>query len=528
MPTVKYKSGSNWVNVSTSGSIATTTTYGYVKIAELEDILEKNQDSAITGGPLCEYLNMQKTNCITEIPQDIKLELNNGVITLKAGSKVYIPNGVGIFEEKITTSDFSFVGDTNRNCLLCNSADPNWPLFDLPPEYYYSGTTAPTVFAYGIYACWYDTTNNVIKTTADAGVTWIPGASFPLCKATETANGFTSIDQVFNGFGYIGSTIFALPGVKGLISNGRNDDGTLKNIEFTIDTVKLETKLSQETFNADIALTTGGIFNSFSKDNTTEDVDNNYYYFGNDQYQGIYLGTCTYTFGVVYNFVTKNAFCEADNNSVVRLSGNQNIKGIKTFDNIVRLFGIQTTSTDAYQHVNFLDMNGGPNNNGKGAYIAIEDGSNGQWNKITTERGDNTFYGANTFNQTIQGTAYRALWGDLAEYYLTDAEYPKGTLVQFGGEKEITVAKNKVNAVITSEPGFILNGEQKDSQAIALIGRVPVRIIGKVKKFDKIALSYIDGVGCVNNETESPIGIALENKDDSDEGLIICSVKINF
>lgn len=35
----------------------------------------------------------QITNCITEIPQDIKLELVDGTLTLKAGSKVYIPNG---------------------------------------------------------------------------------------------------------------------------------------------------------------------------------------------------------------------------------------------------------------------------------------------------------------------------------------------------------------------------------------------------------------------------------------------------
>jgi hypothetical protein len=37
------------------------------------------------------------TNCITSIPQDIKLELNNGTLTLKAGSKVYMPNGAGVF-----------------------------------------------------------------------------------------------------------------------------------------------------------------------------------------------------------------------------------------------------------------------------------------------------------------------------------------------------------------------------------------------------------------------------------------------
>ena len=39
------------------------------------------------------YLGTQNTNCITEIPNDIKLELSNGTLTLKAGSKVYVPNG---------------------------------------------------------------------------------------------------------------------------------------------------------------------------------------------------------------------------------------------------------------------------------------------------------------------------------------------------------------------------------------------------------------------------------------------------
>jgi len=149
-------------------------------------------------------------------------------------------------------------------------------------------------------------------------------------------------------------------------------------------------------------------------------------------------------------------------------------------------------------------------------------------NSVVHLNSNETINGVKTFTQTIQGTAYRALWGDLAEYYLTDEQYPKGTLVQFGGEKEITLSKNKVNAVITSEPGFILNGEQENSQAIALIGRVPVRVIGKVKKFDKIALSYIDGVGCVSNESEKPIGIALEDKSVEDEGLVLCSVKIDF
>lgn len=50
--------------------------------------------------------NNYTTNRILEIPQNIKLELNNGTLTLKAGSKVYVPNG---FEEDGTTPKFDAV-----------------------------------------------------------------------------------------------------------------------------------------------------------------------------------------------------------------------------------------------------------------------------------------------------------------------------------------------------------------------------------------------------------------------------------
>ena len=54
---------------------------------------------------------------------------------------------------------------------------------------------------------------------------------------------------------------------------------------------------------------------------------------------------------------------------------------------------------------------------------------------------DNTWSGVQTFKQTINGVALKAKWADLAEYYEADREYTPGTLVQFGGDKEITVAK---------------------------------------------------------------------------------------
>ena len=177
------------------------------------------------------------TNCITEIPQDIKLELNNGTLTLKSGSKLYIPNG---FETDGTTKKFNtytFASDT----VIASYVSLRRALFLTPTQELvgqnidlelFSGTSAPTGYTYMV---WYDTTNNLIKYTTDSGSTWVSGNSFPFASVSgdNSTSNWTSIDQVFNGFGYIGSTMFALPSIKGLIPNGRNADGSLKSIPFT-------------------------------------------------------------------------------------------------------------------------------------------------------------------------------------------------------------------------------------------------------------------------------------------------------
>ena len=146
--------------------------------------------------------------------------------------------------------------------------------------------------------------------------------------------------------------------------------------------------------------------------------------------------------------------------------------------------------------------------------------------------GNETINGVKTFTQTIQGTALNALWGDLAEFYESDNEYPKGTLVQFGGEKEITIAIDEVNAVITSQPGVLLNGCMENGQAVALVGRVPVRTIGKVNKFDYLTLSEIPGVAKVLEDDEysmtNVIARALEDKDSEEESLVLCVVKFSI
>lgn len=148
-----------------------------------------------------------------------------------------------------------------------------------------------------------------------------------------------------------------------------------------------------------------------------------------------------------------------------------------------------------------------------------------------TFSGRNTFTGVCTFNQVIQGTALKAKWADLAEYYEVDADYPKGTLVKFGGDKEITIADDVVNAVISTAPALSLNSEC-DGLPIALVGRVPVRVIGKCHKFDYLELSEIPGVAraCKENVKESKEIIArvLEDKNTEEEDLVLCVVKFSL
>ena len=134
-----------------------------------------------------------------------------------------------------------------------------------------------------------------------------------------------------------------------------------------------------------------------------------------------------------------------------------------------------------------------------------------------------------SFNKDIDGTCMRARWADLAECYKSDADYPPGTLVQFGGEEEITMAKTEANAVITDNPGFVLNSTNKDKMlGIALTGRTPVRVVGPVKKFDKLCFSGTPGLACKKVSDEPTIAVALEDSDSPGEKLVLCSVQLRL
>lgn len=201
----------------------------------------KNTNGYVNEDDVKNIIDEERSNCLTEIPQDINIVSNNdGSFTIKAGSKFCIPMGGSDYKTVVLQSDTTIntVAFTDRYMYFMT---PNGGITRSSVSHCFSGTTAPTGFA-GNYALWYDTANGLMKFTSDGGTIWTTGYSFPIVVVSSEMNvGFT-IERIFNGIGYIGNTIFALPGIKGLIPDGRNEDGTLKSIPFEI------TKPSNRTF----------------------------------------------------------------------------------------------------------------------------------------------------------------------------------------------------------------------------------------------------------------------------------------
>lgn len=149
-------------------------------------------------------------------------------------------------------------------------------------------------------------------------------------------------------------------------------------------------------------------------------------------------------------------------------------------------------------------------------------------NDLVHKTGAETITGAKTFTDYITGLGLRASAADLAERYESDKNYPIGTLIKFGGEKEITIADYEANGVISEKPAILLNDDEI-GLPVALIGKTKIRVLGAVKKFNKLALSTaVNGVAIKAPEGSQVIAIALEDKDTTEEGLVYCVTKMSF
>ena len=144
---------------------------------------------------------------------------------------------------------------------------------------------------------------------------------------------------------------------------------------------------------------------------------------------------------------------------------------------------------------------------------------------------------ANVWATTFRGTAITAQYADLAERFEADTAYVPGTVVELGGDKEVTSVKQALSeavfGVISTAAGFLMNGDAGSDQThppIAVNGRVPVRVVGKIKKGDRLVSA---GRGMAKAATKEELtafnvlGRALENKDSEGEGVIEAVVKLN-
>ena len=139
------------------------------------------------------------------------------------------------------------------------------------------------------------------------------------------------------------------------------------------------------------------------------------------------------------------------------------------------------------------------------------------WGNITQMQGE------------FQGTATSAKYADLAENYLADQEYPIGTVLDIGGEKEVTIATKesyKIVGTVSEKPGFLMNSQIEGDYItpVAYIGRVPCRVEGVIERGDILIVGNTPGVAVAchprNILPGQAIGKALESYYNMHEGLI--------
>ena len=151
---------------------------------------------------------------------------------------------------------------------------------------------------------------------------------------------------------------------------------------------------------------------------------------------------------------------------------------------------------------------------------------------LTVNLGSSTSW----FN-TVYGRSIQAQYADLAERFEADAEYDAGTVVELGGAKEITAAEQDLSenvfGVISTNAAYLMNsgaGSNLTHPPVAVQGRVPVKVTGRVRKGDRL-VSAGNGVARAGSRAEitawNVIGRALENKTNDGLGTIEAVVKLN-
>ena len=181
------------------------------------------------------------------------------------------------------------------------------------------------------------------------------------------------------------------------------------------------------------------------------------------------------------------------------------------------------------------------------AYFVWEESSD-RW-RATTSADGATHSDANMQAAIVYAQATSAQYADIAERYHADETLNPGTVVQLGGVNEITTANGfcstSVFGVISTQPAYRMNSDAGTSNThpyVTLTGRVPVKVIGKVNKGDRLINSELPGIAQAlpqdfikhcNDKGEQMtlhwgvIGRALEDKTDDELNSIEAFIQIS-
>lgn len=408
-----------------------------------------------------------------------------------------------------------------------------------------SGATATTSAPSNNVAgdLWFDTTNNQLKVyngssfttigpafTADEGtsgaiVTTVtdtsPGADHVIVQifVNNTIVGIWSKDATF-------TPASAIPGFD-TIGPGLNLSTTVASAVFkgTATNAELLDSLNSTQFLRSDAndITTG----TLTIENDTglyvgEDSDGRFNVSGTD----VYLQNQTQDGDIIFRVndggsqTTVLTLDGATSNAVV--STNFNVTGTSTLTGNVSVGNISLSGT--------ISSTGGSVNFGTGS-VSLGNIINNNANGVGNIGSSSTYF------NTIFAKATSAEYADLAERFASDAVYPAGTVVQLGGAAEITKASEELTddvfGVVSHRAAFTMNGAAGDNDThppVAMTGRVPVLVVGKINKGDRL-VSAGNGFARAARANEltafNVIGRALESKDTDDQGTIEAIVKIN-
>ncbi len=207
-------------------------------------------------------------------------------------------------------------------------------------------------------------------------------------------------------------------------------------------------------------------------------------------------------------------------------------------NNTGNLYGIRT---DKYMYANGdpVSFAGTYTNANVAAYLPTYNGNiltvQTQATVVTT--GANTTAGTITGNWTLSaGSRLQATYADLAERFAADEAYEPGTVVQLGGDKEITAVQYELSedvfGVISDTAAYLMNagaGNDETHPPVAVSGRVQVKVVGTIAKGQRL-VSAGEGLarGAKSGEASAfnTIGRALENKTTDGVGFVEAIVTI--